>query len=178
MAYDLPAIIRTIPDFATLTPTQCLEYLSSETTVLKTVRYNSNDMMKLLGVDLANSLASKLQELGYPLVVGQLCTERGIDFGDAVTQAMFDQLSSVVEFASYVATLKALGQDTRTRWARLSADTLPDVAEFETAHAEALLVEQKLAAGESLATLMQAINDRINAGTLTAAQIATITIPE
>ena len=178
MPIDLPAIIRSIPDFADKTPAECREYLGAETTVLKTARQNGNDIMKLLGVVPANTLASALQSQGLILVVNQLATEHGIDFGDQVTQNMLDTLGQNQSFAPYVDSLKALGQDTRTRWARLSDDDLPDLAEFETAHADALLVEQKTAASEALRQLLTAINDRINDGTLTAEQIAAIQLPE
>ena len=178
MPIDLPAIIRSIPDFATKTPAECREYLATETTVLKTARQNGNDIMKLLGVVPANTLASALQSQGLILAVNQLATEYGIDFGDQVTQNMLDTLGQNQSFAPYVAGLKALGQDTRTRWARLTDDDLPDLAEFETAHSAALLVEQKTAASEALRQLLTAINDRINDGTLTAEQIAAIQLPE
>lgn len=178
MAYDLPALIRSIPDFSAKTPAECREYLGTGTTVLKTARQNGNDIMKLLGVVPANTLAAALQSQGLILVVNQLATEHGIDFGDQVTQNMLDTLGQNQAFAPYVAGLKALGQDTRTRWARLTDDDLPDLSEFESAHADALLVEQKTAASEALRELLTTINDRINAGTLTAEQIAAITIPE
>ena len=183
MAYDLPALIRSIPGFAEKTPQECLEYFSEAQTTLKTARYNGNDLMKLEAfgdnsVTVANVLASALQSAGYVLIVGQLTTEAGIDFGDEKTQAMLTTLGQNQAFAPYVDSLKALGQDTRTRWAREGiTDDLPDLAEFEEAHADALLVQQKTDAAEALRTLTQAINDRINAGTLTADQIATIQIP-
>ena len=178
MAYDLPAIIRSIPDFADKTPTECREYLGTATTVLKTARYNANDLMILLGVQVANGLAAALETSGLKLVVASLATSNGIDFGHETTQSMLTALGQNQAFAPYVATLKAIGQDTRTRWTRLTDDDLPDVAEFETAHADALLVEQKTAAGEALRQLLTTINDRINAGTLTAEQIAAIQLPE
>lgn len=178
MAYDLPALIRSIPDFATKSAAECREYFSEAPTTLKTARFNANDLMILLGVQVANGLAAALEAAGLKLVVASLATSNGIDFGHETTQAMLTTLGQNQAFAPYVNSLKALGQDTRARWAREGiTDDLPDLAEFETAHEAALLVQQKTDAQAALNTLVQSINDRINAGTLTADQIATIQIP-
>lgn len=178
MPLDLPAIVRSVPDFSAKTPAECREYLGAETTALKTARYNANDLMILLGVQVANGLAAALEAAGLKLVVASLATSNGIDFGHETTQSMLTALGQNQAFAPYVATLKALGQDTSTRWARLTDDDLPDLSEFESAHADALLVEQKTAASEALRELLTTINDRINDGTLTAEQIAAIQLPE
>lgn len=184
MAFDLPSLIRSIPEFSAKTAAECRAYYAEAPTTLKTARYNGNDLMKLAAfgdnsVAVANALAAALQSAGYVLIVGQLTTESGIDFGDEKTQAMLTTLGQNQAFAPYVDSLKALGQDTRTRWAREGiVDDLPDLAEFEEAHVAALLVEQKTAASEALRQLLATINTRINDGTLTAEQIESITIPE
>lgn len=169
MAYDLPALIRSIPGFAEKTPQECLEYFSEAPTTLKTAMYNGNDLMKLEAfgdnsVTVANVLASALQSAGYVLIVGQLTTEAGIDFGDEKTQAMLTTLGQNKAFAPYVDSLKALGQDTRTRWARLSDEDLPDADAFETAYAAAELFERKQAASASLREWVAAAEAQINAG--------------
>lgn len=139
MAYDLPALIRQIPEFSAKTPEECREYFAEAPVTLKTARYNGNDLMKLEAfgnnsVTVANALASALQSAGYVLIVGQLTTESGIDFGDEKTQAMLTTLGQNQTFAPYVALLKALGQDTRTRWSRAGGSgELPSVEEIAAA---------------------------------------------
>lgn len=140
MAYDLPSLIRSVPDFAKKTPAECRTYFAESFVTLRTARQNGNDIMKLLGVVPANMLAAALQTQGLVLVVGQLATEDGIDFGDTVTQGMLDTLGENETFAPYVSRLKALGQDTRTRWERAGGTgEIPSVEAIASAKATILL---------------------------------------
>lgn len=179
MAYDLPALVRSVPDFAEKTPAECRAWFAAAPVTLKTAMYNANDLMVLLTPQVACALANGLQSAGMGLVSQSLATTNGIDFGHQTTQDMLTTLGQNQAFAPYVDSLKSLGQDTRTRWAREGiAEDLPDLAEFEEAHSAALLVQQKLDAGTALRDLTTQINDRINAGTLTADQIAAIQLPQ
>jgi hypothetical protein len=179
MAYDLPSLIRSVPDFATKTAAECRAYFAEAPVTLKTARYNANDLMVLLTPQVACALANGLQSAGMGLVAQSLATTNGIDFGHETTQAMLTTLGQNPAFAPYVAELKALGKDTRTRWAREGlTEDLPGLAEFETAHEEALLVQQKLDAQSAKLDLIAAIDQRINDGTMTAEKIFAIPLPQ
>ena len=164
MSSALPAIIRDIPAWESKTAAECREYLGVTTTVLRTNLQNANDLMLLLGVQVASGLASALSQAGLSLVVASLASSNGIDFGHQTTQDMLDALGENQAFAPYVAALKSLGQDTRTRWARLSEEDLPDADAFDEAYAAAELFTRKQAATASLREWVAAAEAQINAG--------------
>lgn len=183
MAYDLPAIIRSIPDFATKTPAECREYLGGNTTEPITTDYTVAMLEDALGTQATElvtatlrasaKLSARFEAAWIAMSVG------GIQLYTDERQDAIRQLAVAGNWGDALRdTVLALGQRPTTRWEILSDDDLPDLSEFETAHADALLVEQKTAAGEALRELLTTINDRINDGTLTAEQIASITIPE
>lgn len=126
-------LIRQYEGWEDADATDILAWMAVETTELVTARRNANELMILLGTVTANQLAAALEAAGLKLVVYSLATPTGINFGDPETQQMLDTLAAQIPaFAEHAATLKAIGKDTRTRWARTYGDdplpTVEDVA--------------------------------------------------
>lgn len=142
------------------------EWMAEQTTVLRTNRQNGNQLMKLLGTEVANGLAGALESAGLKLVVYSLATPDGIDFGDPETQRMLDVLGQNPAFAPVIGVLKGLGQDTRTRWARTYGDVdLPTVEQVAEAVELAKANDAKLLVREwRNSVLLPAVDTAINEG--------------
>jgi len=142
------------------------EWMAEQTTELRSVRKNANELMILLGTKVANGLTSALNAAGLPLIPMALATPDGIDFGHPETQSALDELGAIPQFAPFVSTLKAIGQDTRTRWARFYGDAdLPTVEQIAEAVALAKSNDAKLLVREWRNTvLLPAVDTAINEG--------------
>lgn len=153
-------LIRQYDGWEDATAADLLAWMATETTEPKSFRQNGSQLMKLLKTEVACALAEALESAGMKLVVAQIATPDGIDFGDDETQRMLTKLGESSEaFAPYVGALKALGQDTRTRWARAYGDEpLPQEA------AVALARQQMLCTDWRDATLLPLVNAAINSG--------------
>lgn len=159
-------LIRQFPGWEISDAATILAWMATETTELRSVRKNANELMKLLGTEVANGLAVALSNAGLPLVVGSLAQPTGIDFGDVETQRMLDILGQNPAFAPHVVALKALGQDTRTRWARSYPDLpLPTVEQVTAAIVLAKTNDAKSLVREwRNSVLLPAVDTAINEG--------------
>lgn len=159
-------LIRQFEDWEEASPESILAWMSETTTELRSVRKNANELMILLGTKVANGLTSALNAAGLPLIPMALATPDGIDFGHPETQSALDELGKIDQFKPFVATLKAIGQDIRTRWARTYGDVdLPTVEQVEEAVELAKVNDAKMLVREWRNTvLLQAVDTAINEG--------------
>lgn len=140
MSYYLPSLIRSIPDFSEKTPADCREYFAEETTTQNTHRWTFQELLDLPQFN--NSEINELLKVAaepFPLLEVMLLTG-GVDLSVTRNRESLLVVRTVVPaLATVIDRVLSLGQDTRTRWAREGiTDDLPDLAEFETAHAEAM----------------------------------------
>lgn len=170
MSYDLPAIIRDIPSWESKSAAECREYLGETTTVMVHRTWTASDLASVFGVGPYNDFR-KATQAWFPAMSDLLVS--GIDLGDDSEEGIRVGLGRVKSalvaaglstLASLVDDVLVLGQDTRTRWARLSDEDLPDADAFETAYAAAELFERKQAASASLREWVAAAEAQINAG--------------
>lgn len=129
---NLDTIIRDFEGWETANPEDILAWLSEEVTTSKTSRYNARQLMKLLTTEVACALSNALKEAGMELVIYQLASESGIDFGDEETQRMLTIIGQQNQsFAPFVETLKNLGTYTATRWNRHCGGELPTLEQIQ-----------------------------------------------
>lgn len=155
-------LIRQYDGWEDASAADLLAWMAEETTELVANQLKANQLRTLpeIGDAAVSALCNALEAAGKKDVVMTLCAGDGLNFGLPLLHERLDQLGQALEaFAPYVGALKALGQDTRTRWARVYGDEpLPDES------AVALARQQMLSTDWRDSTLLPLVDSAINAG--------------
>jgi len=169
MSYDLPAIIRDIPDWETKTAAECREYLSTEVSVPITTEYTVAMLEDHFGEQATSLITGTLRaaaKLDARLEAAWIAMSvLGIQLATPERQEAIVKLAAAGQWPDDLRdAVLALGRRMETRWARLSDEDLPDADAFTAAYAAAELYERKQVATASLREWVAAAEAKINAG--------------
>lgn len=137
-------VIEQFEGWRTADPADILDWMVTETTVLKSNRMTVEELIGEFGTETVSHFVNALEALEFDAMALVLnCSPNGLEFGSEETQRVLALLVGYPEFANYVPMFKALGLDTRTPWQRVMGEAPTPVVEMISILRTAMLIEEQ-----------------------------------